>query len=348
MSLPKKHVLGILADNLRLRNTVLPLSKRTLTRWSKGLNIPYGGDTVLYTGHMYQLIPKIGAMANRMAKLENSWIRRWMGLGRTVNRLINVSRFMAIAKRSERRAYDKVLRNIGLMLQAAGVSFGYLYGDELYTGALLYDQGIDSILLPHARRVQALFADRGVKRVITVDPHTTNMLRSVYPEMLGDFDVEVMSYLEVLAERELPVKYPLGQAVTVHDSCIYARYEDVVDQPRRLLSLAGASVQEAGLSGRLTHCCGGPIESLFPGKAHEIACKRVEQLSATGCPVAVMCPICMVNLKGAAVEGKPRFLDIADVLAAAMLDEEQQKALAGAREPKQIAGAREVKQLTAG
>ncbi len=324
MSLPKKPVLGILADNLRLRKSVLPLSKRTHTRWSKGLNIPHGGETVIYTGHMYQLIPKIGAMANRMAKFENSWIRRWMGLGRAANKVINLSRFMAHAKKSERRAYDRVLRNIALLLQAAGVEFGYLYGDELYSGALLYDQGIDTILLPHARRVQAMLAEHGVRRVITVDPHTTNMLRSVYPEILGDFDVEVKNYLEVLAERELPAKNPLKGPMTIHDSCVYARYEEVINQPRHLLTKAGASLKEPELSGKNTHCCGGPIESLFPGKAHKIALKRVEQLSATSCPVAVMCPICMVNLKGATNGANTQFSDIADVLASAVLDDAPQ------------------------
>ncbi|RLB55072.1 MAG: (Fe-S)-binding protein [Deltaproteobacteria bacterium] len=321
MSLPKKHVLGILADNLKLRKSVLPLSRRALTRWARGLDIPYGGETVLYTGHMYQLIPKIGAMANRMAKFEDSWIRRWMGLGRVINRGINLTRFMAHAKRKERRAYDRVLRNIALLLREAGVEFGYLYGDEMYSGALLHDQGIDAVLLPHARRLQALFAEHGVRRVITVDPHTTNMLRSVFPEMLDGFDVEVRNYLEVLADYDLPVKNPLEMGLTIHDSCVYARYEDVIDQPRQLLARLGARLQEPELSGKMTHCCGGPIESLFPGKAHEIALKRVEQLSATGCAVAVMCPICMVNLKGAANGDGPGFFDIADVLAGAVLDD---------------------------
>ncbi len=37
--------------------------------------------------------------------------------------------------------------------------------------------------------------------MITIDPHTTNMLRSVYPKLLPGYDVEIKTYLEVLAER---------------------------------------------------------------------------------------------------------------------------------------------------
>ena len=53
----------------------------------------------------------------------------------------------------------------------------------------------------HARRVQQILRSHGVRTVITIDPHTTHMLRTVYPTLLGDFDVTVRSYLEVLAER---------------------------------------------------------------------------------------------------------------------------------------------------
>jgi len=112
----------------------------------------------------------------------------------------------------------------------------------------------------------------------------------------------------------------LNREVTVHDSCVYARYEDIVDQPRLLLQRAGAAVRAPEMSGRLTHCCGGPIESLFPARAHEIAATRVAQLSALKCGVATMCPICLVNLKGAANGDGVVYRDLADMLAEAFLD----------------------------
>ncbi|HDD61345.1 MAG TPA: (Fe-S)-binding protein, partial [Chloroflexi bacterium] len=79
MSLPTKHVLGILVDNLLKRKSVLKLSSRTTTRWARGLKIPRGGKTILYTGHMYQLIPAISALAAKMAFFENSWITNFFG-----------------------------------------------------------------------------------------------------------------------------------------------------------------------------------------------------------------------------------------------------------------------------
>jgi hypothetical protein len=314
MPLPKKAVLGILTDNLSRRGSVLPLSDNVTTEWARGLDIPRGGKTVFYTGHMYQLIPFIGAMASQMKALEDSWITSLMDYGRLVNKVINISSFMARAKKEERQAQDRTLRSIALLLRESGVQFGYLYEEELYTGALVFDQGVDKVFVRHARLVQKMLAEHGVKKAITVDPHTTNMLRHVYPEVLDGFDLEVQSYLEVLAERNPEIKRRLDGQVTVHDSCVYARHEGIIEQPRDLLQRTGLAVESPELSGSLTHCCGGPIESLFPSKAHAIAEKRMKQLAATGDNIVTMCPICLVNLKDAAGEDNIRIKDISEYL----------------------------------
>ena len=302
MPLPTKDLLGILADNLTKRGSVLPIPKRNFVRWADGLNLPKGGETVLYTGHMYQLIPVIDAMAGQMAKLEDSPVTKMMGLGRTVNKFVNMTAFMSLtASKASQKDYDEMLRKIAGLLKKAGVEFGYLYGEEMYSGALVYDEGVDSAFAKHARRVADMLKKNGVRKVVTVDPHTTHTLRTAYPKFLPDFDVEVKSYLEVLAEAGLEAKTRLGGELTLHDSCVYARQEGVVEQPRQLLEKAGVTVKDPGVDCKTnTHCCGGPIESLFPAESHRIAGHRVEQLKATGCEIATMCPICLVGLRKAA------------------------------------------------
>jgi len=300
MPLPIGNVLGILADNLEKRKGVVPLSPKKAAAWAQGLDIPFGGEMVIYTGQMYQLIPLINSLADQMAKFENSWLTSFFGLGRLINKGINLSWFMALGHRSEQAAYNNLLRNIARLLQTAGVEFGYLYENELYSGALLFDEGVDDVFAEQARRVYQIFKERGVKRVITVDPHTTNMLRSVYPKVISGYDIEAESYLEVLAQRGFNLVNQLDLDVVIHDSCVYARYEDVVAEPRKLLQGAGVRIHEPELSGKLTYCCGGPLESLFPSKAQAIAAQRVEQLASCGHQVATMCPICLANLKRAA------------------------------------------------
>ena len=94
---------------------------------------------------------------------------------------------------------------------------------------------------------------------------------------------------------------------------MYARHEGIVEEPRKLLAGAGLEVLEPRNAGRLTWCCGGPAESLYPEKALATARKRVEQLQAVSTECVTMCPLCLVNLTKAAGAGIT-FRDISEVL----------------------------------
>ena len=328
MPLPTGDVIGILADNLRLRGSVLPIPARRATAWARDLGIPRGGETVLYTGQMYQLIPYIERLIRLEQRLGDTPLARFSGVARRANRLVNGVAIVARPGAAERAAYDRVPANVARLLQKAGVAFGYLYEDDLYSGALAHDLGADEAVAAHARRVAGVLRKRGVREVITLDPHTTTMLRTVYPKLVEGYDVRVRSYLEVLAERGLPVGVPLSGTVTIHDSCVYARYEGIVDEPRRLLASAGLTVAEPENAGQWTWCCGGPAESLFPATAAAIAAKRVEQLRAVAPDCVTMCPICLVNLRKAA-NGTVRLRDISEHLLDAVAETGASAARAG-------------------
>ena len=221
---------------------------------------------------------------------------------------------MAWPSSEEQEAFNRRPHNIARLLAAAKVPFGYLYDDDRYAGALIYDEGVDHVFEVHARKVYQLLKDRGVKRVITIDPHTTNILRSVYPEVIDGYQLEVKSYLEILAEEGLNIERTLDQEIVVHDSCVYARAENIVEEPRDLLRKAGMELKEPNESGKRTMCCGGPIESFFPSKTKALAEKRIGQLASCGKQVAAMCPICLVNLQHAAEDKDVTVRDISDYL----------------------------------
>lgn len=267
---------------------------------------------MLYTGQMWQMVPAINAMSRQLGKYEGRGTRLF-GFARSMNKVVNLTPFLARTTPSERTAYNERLRNIVRLLRAAGVEFGYLYEKDLYPGTLAYDEGLTQGFVAHARRVARTLRESGAKRLITVDPHTTNILRSVYPKVVDGFDLSVRSYLEVLADRTLTATEPLHESVTMHDSCVYARYEGVVEQPRLLLARGGVDIVEPELSGSMTFCCGGPLETLFPGKSTEIARKRVEQLSACRPNLVTACPLCLANLQRVAPTGV-EVRDISDYL----------------------------------
>jgi Fe-S oxidoreductase len=317
MPLDTGDVIGILGDNLRLRKSVLPIPAKVATKWTEGLGLRRGGETVLYTGMMYQLIPYIEGLVKAVTTMGDSWMGKYTGLGRKVNQYINVSAFMARPSAEERARYDQVPINVVHLLRKAGVQFGALFEEDLYSGALAYDLGLDEAVEDHARKVHAVFKKYGVKTVITIDPHTTTMLRSTYPKILKGYDVEVKSYLEVLAEQGFGGNgHSVGKLdgeVVLHDSCVFARYEGIVDEPRELLAAAGLTLRDPENTGRQTWCCGGPVESLYPAKAAANAEKRVAQLREAGCDAVTMCPMCFVNLSNAA-GSTMRFKDISEYL----------------------------------
>ena len=322
MPLPIGDVMGILADNLRLRKSVMPLSTARATAWARGLDIPRGGECVLYTGLMYQLMPSIASLQGQLAMLQNSWITRFMGLGRIANKIVNTSRIMARPDAKEQQAYDGRLRNIARLLQKAGVEFGYLYEQELYAGALICDLGVNKVFEEHARAVYDMLKREGVRRVITVDPHTTDMLHDVFPTIIEGYDLEVRNYLEVLVEAGLEPVAEAGLDVAVHDSCVYARYLSMLSEPRTLLEKAAIRVAEPEQAGKLTQCCGGPVEALYPDKAKAFAKERLDQLKSTGCSrVTTMCPICLQNLRHACNGDGVEVRDISEYLAEAYCPE---------------------------
>ena len=330
MPLPTRDIVGLMIDNLEKRNSVFPLSKKKSTRWAKDLGLADGGETVLYTGAMYQLLPYIISMVKLLERVEDNFLARFVFLGRFANRFVNLSALAAWPSRKDIERYDEVVRRIALLLQRAGVEFGYLYGDDMYAGALAHDSGAKGALDAHAHKVYSMLQRRGVKTLITIDPHTTNMMRSVYPTVVDGYDIEVKSYLEVLAETGIDPMQTVDGDIVIHDPCMYARYEGIIDQPRVLLEGAGYTINEPANTKSLTYCCGGPIEALFPKKAFEIGRNRVEQLRAAGgdC-VATMCPICLATLSKAA-DGTLPMDDISALLAEAYCPEDQEDAT---REP---------------
>jgi len=56
-----------------------------------------------------------------------------------------------------------------------------------------HPDGVDDVFIAHAHIVYDRLKEHGVRRVITVDPHTTNMLRTVYAEVIDNYNPEVLT-----------------------------------------------------------------------------------------------------------------------------------------------------------
>ncbi len=298
-----RSVLRILAGNIKRTGLPIPASPSVLIEWSEGLGLEEKGDTILYTGGLYQLLPYIEEFSNYLEKLEGGKTGGLVlkALGR-FGKLADLSKIVVKPSRESLEHSRRILQSIVGLLESAGVRVAYPKSVDSYSGVLLYDMGLDQYFEEHARKVASKLLETGAETVITVDPHTTHVLRSVFPKIVEWFNLKVKSYLEILAENADSLGFIEGdgETVVIHDPCFYARYEGVISEPRILLKKAGYRVVEPRRHGRLTYCCGGPIESIAPRLSLKIAETRARELVEEEPDiVVVMCPICYSNLKKA-------------------------------------------------
>ncbi|MBW1691910.1 MAG: (Fe-S)-binding protein [Deltaproteobacteria bacterium] len=298
------EVLTTLKENIRRTGDPLGMKGVYWTEWAKGLHLPRQGKTVLLTGRMYQMLPYIMQVTKIISSAKPLLSRG--GLGAAVNlgnRFMGdkVIRFRAVGSGKVRTKGANALRGIASALSAVGAMPAYLYEHEPYSGVLLYDLGLDDYIEEHVKRVYRLLKEHNVEKVIGVDPHTTFMLREVYPRYIEEFTIEVKHYLEILSENVEELKdgskISLEGEYVIHDSCYLSRELGVIEQVRRISESIGISLREPENAKLDTACCGGPIEYAFRDLTEKVSRTRIEELSAISRDVLVVCPICLINLQ---------------------------------------------------
>ncbi|MBA7634270.1 Lactate utilization protein A [subsurface metagenome] len=294
--------LSILSDNIQRTGDPLGMRAMYWTEWAKGLGLPRAGETVVFTGRMYQMLPYVSSLASLLGSAQ-----RVLQEGRTIGNIISVGNRLLgdqiirlRANKEQKFKSTAVLRGIVKALSVTGCKPAYLYDDEPYSGALLYDLGLDGFLREHVNKVYSTLERHGVRQVICVDPHTLFMLREVYPKYINDYKLEIKHYIDVLLEnvdelREIQ-KGNIGGGFVIHDSCFMARSLGIVEQPRKLLRSLGVKTLEPENTKLNTSCCGGPIEYAYPRLSALVSRERAEELARVSKNILVQCPFCLLNL----------------------------------------------------
>ncbi|MCG2887459.1 MAG: (Fe-S)-binding protein [Vulcanisaeta sp.] len=300
----------VVLSSLRDSGLPFPVDRSVCNGWREGLAFDEGVGTILYTSCLYQLAPVI---ERAVAELERFGVTKGGALARlaVVGAKVFGKALLRPSDEDVNRAYG-VIRSIYRMLRSLGVRFRVL-DKEPYSGALLYELGFVDDFADYAREVYKVFRDNNVNEVITIDPHTQYTLEKLYPRYVPEFNIKVRSYLDYLDSGRVRVR--LSEFV-FHDSCLYARYLNKYDLIRGLVRGKADVREDPVLTGRDTsHCCGGPIESTYPGIATKIAANRVRELVRLSRNIVVQCPICYVNLRRGSqgIDGV-KIYDLAEVM----------------------------------
>jgi Fe-S oxidoreductase len=150
----------------------------------------------------------------------------------------------------------------------------------------------------HAGRVAASL--RNFRKVAINCSACLYAVRAQYPAEGVNVQTELVSLAELLA----PVAQNLAcslqrRSVYVHDPCYHARYNGVIEQPRRALAQL-TEIRELSWSRADTECCGGGglLPKTMPLVADQMARRQLAEVQAAGGGMVVTsCATCAFMLK---------------------------------------------------
>jgi len=227
----------------------------------------------------------------------------------------------------------KVSVALAKILQAAGVSFGILGTEEGCCGDSAMRGGNEYLYQALAQANIEVMNGYGVKKIICTCPHGYNALKKDYPHFGGNY--EVYHHTEIIAQlleqRKIKIKKPVNDVrFTYHDSCFLGRYNQIYDQPRKLIkAIPGARLVEMERNREKSFCCGaGGARMWMEEHGDRINDARAKQAIDVGAQtIAVGCPFCLTMMSdGLKTHGKEEemvALDLAEIVWRAMGLEEE-------------------------
>ncbi len=230
---------------------------------------------------------------------------------------------------------QKMARALGEILLKSEVSFGILGSEEYCDGNEVFRLG-EAGLYEYLRDENIkTFAAKGIKKIITLSPHAFNIMKNDYTGSLQGLEVE--HYSQTLARLISQGKLTIpemagGRKVTYHDPCFLGRWNDIYDEPRKILdAIEGLTLVEMQRIRENAFCCGGGGGNFYTdiiGYGEDAPARiRVREALETGAEVlAVACPACMSMFDDAIkTEGafdRITLMDISEIIAAAFNGEE--------------------------
>jgi dimethylglycine catabolism B len=184
------------------------------------------------------------------------------------------------------------------LFERAHTNVKIVASEQACAGYPLLAAGHRDLFRWHAGRVAASL--RGFKKVAFNCSACLYAVRAQYAAEGVSVQTEVVSLADLLAPAANNLACPIRpKSVYYHDPCYNARYNDVVEQPRRALAQL-AEVRELSWNKRDTECCGGGgmLPKTMPLVADQMARRRLAEVQASGGGLVVTsCATCTFMLK---------------------------------------------------
>lgn len=201
---------------------------------------------------------------------------------------------------------QNIARSMVHILKTAGVSFGILEENRC-TGDPAKQMGNEFLFTEIAGQNIEEFSSLGVEKVITMCPHCFNSFTRHYPLLGATFNVTPHAVLiRNLIDSGALRLTKSGQTICYHDPCYLGRHNNVLSDPRDVVSSVGQLV-EMPRHGAESFCCGGGGGNYWTEEeGTRINQTRAKEAFDTGAAtIATACPFCLLML----TDGMKKFTD---------------------------------------
>ncbi len=196
-----------------------------------------------------------------------------------------------------------IARAMASIMNKAGEEWGILGKEELCCGIPLLDVGDEDEFKNMAKKGIENINRVGVNTLVTVCPACYDTIKNEWPKIAPlNFQIKHSSeyILDLLKGKRLKVRGEFHQKATIHDPCLLARGNGVIEENREILeNIPGLELIEMPRNREKTWCCGagGLVLLSQPLWASEVASQRLEEAISTGAQAMIIpsCPLCYLN-----------------------------------------------------
>jgi len=220
----------------------------------------------------------------------------------------------------------KITRAFTKILEYCKVDYAVLGTEETDSGEVARRAGNEFLFQMQAMQIIETLKMYDIKKIITCDPHEFNTFKNEYPDLGGNYEVlhhtQIIDKLIREEKLSLDDKKYNGKRITYHDPCYLGRGNDILDEPRFVLSKLNSEMIEMQQNRYRSLCCGGGGAQMFKEAEKgdkEVYELRTEQaLEKNPNVIATACPFCMTmmqdGLKMKDMQDKVEVLDIAEII----------------------------------
>ncbi len=193
----------------------------------------------------------------------------------------------------------KIARSVVQLLERAGVDYAILGTEEKCCGDSARRMGNEYLAQMLIESNIEVMKKYEFNRILTICPHGLNSFRADYPQ--SGYSKPVVHHAEFLLELTRAGKLEFTAAKDIkgiyHDPCYLGRYNDIISEPRELISeIEGVDLSEFDRKGKRSFCCGAGggrmwLEETIGDKINETRVK--EALETDIDQIYTACPFCM-------------------------------------------------------